>query len=543
MTSGLVLKPLTSTVALALLLVLPAGCAEPPRPKNVLLLSVDTLRADALGFAGYGAARTPVADRLAAEGTVFTQAISPMPRTTPALGSLMTGLWPQNHGSREVGDPIGEMPTLAEILARHGLATLGVSANSTAGPREGLGRGFRELVTYEELVETYGDGLYRDLTDVTPDKIGWAGAVTHEALRLVAALGEDEPYFLWLFYFDPHLMYRPPAPWQDVEAGRCWELYEHFTRHPGDVGQVFADVGGVASRALEACRRLYDAEVAYVDHEIGRLLEELDAAGRLEETLIVFTADHGENFGEGGLFFEHGENAHDAGLRVPLVFHGPGVARGRRDDAVVSLVDVLPTVLALAGVTDEPPPSDGLDLSPRLGPEGAAPSRQRVVFAESATAFWNEAVRQVTTGRAGSRVCIHGERFTLCEEPGGATRLYDHLADPTLSSDVAAEHPEAVEALREAWKSWPPESARQRTARSDRFKLVQLPLLEGGYEARLYDLQADPAESVDVAAEHPEVHRHLLGRLEAWSAGIKAGVERPFDPEREARLRALGYLK
>lgn len=524
-----------------------AACTEPERPRNLLLLSVDTLRADALGAAGYAAARTPHVDRLAAEGTYFTAAISPMPRTTPALGSLLTGLWPQHHGSREVGDPITGVPTLAAILRARGFATLAVSANSTAGPKQELDRGFQSFVTYDDLIATYGDGLYRDMTGVEPDQPGWATAVTREGLRLLGEAPAGEPWFLWLFYFDPHLMYRPPKPWQDVEATRCWELYDYYLEHRGEAGQVFVDRGGVATRAREDCRRLYDAEVAYVDHEIGKLLERLEADGRLADTLVVFTADHGENFGEGGLFFEHGDNAHDAGLHVPLVFKGPGIARGRRDGGVVSLVDVVPTVLDLLGVPVGSAKVDGVDLSDRVRP-GKAPAvpRSRVVYAESASSMWNESFDLLVTGRPWWRVCINGERYTLCEMPRrepGVYRLYDHVDDPDLTTDVAAAHPEVVAGLLDAWKRWPPESARQRAARTAQFKLVQYPLLEGGYESRLYDLESDPSEAVDVAAEHPDVARFLRESLEAWSRDVPLAPERAFDPEVEEHLRTLGYLK
>lgn len=523
------------------------GCAEPPGPKNLLVISVDTLRADAIGVSGNPEARTPNIDRLAADGTYFTSAIAPMPRTTPALASLLTGLWPQHHGSRDVGDPIGEVATLAETLKAHGYATLAMSTNDSAGPKQGLDRGFDHFATYSQLVETHGDGLYRDLTDVPPDQLGWASASGARALELIDRVPAGEPYFLWVFYFDPHFLYRPPSPWQDgVEAEECWRLYEYFSEHRQLAGQVFSDVGGVASKAMEACRRLYAAEVAYTDHEIGLLLSALRDRGRLDDTVIVFVADHGENFGEGGLFFEHGDNAHDAGLRVPLIFSGPGIEAGKRDAGAVSLVDLMPTVLSLLGLP-APEGLDGRDLSSRLRP-GGAPKRgdlQRAVFAESATAVWNEAVDHVTTGRTWWRVCVNGPRFALCEIPNeapGIYTLYDHVADPALSQDVAADHPEAVAELLQAWQSWPPESARQRVAQTADFKLVETPRLEGGYQARLYHLPTDPQETADVSAEHPDVFRHLRAALAEWTADLPDPAVRLPDPELEEVLRTLGYV-
>ncbi len=523
------------------------GCSEPPGPRNLLVISVDTLRADAIGAAGNAKARTPNIDRLAAEGTYFTSAFAPIPRTTPALASLLTGLWPQHHGSRDVGDPIQEVTTLAEILKAQGYTTLAMSTNDSAGPKQRLDRGFDHFATYSQLVEDHGDDLYRDLTDVPPDKLGWATASNRRALELIDGAPADAPYFLWVFYFDPHFLYRPPSPWQDdVDAERCWQLYEHFGEHRQLAGQVFSDVGGVASEAMEACRKLYAAEVAYTDHEIGLLLSALEERGRLDDTVIIFVADHGENFGEGGLFFEHGDNAHDAGLRVPLIFSGPDIEQGKRDAGAVSLVDLMPTALSLLGLP-VPGSLDGQDLSPRLRPGGVA-SRQdqrRVIFAESATAVWNEAVDHVTTGRTWWRVCINGPRFSLCEIPNeapGVYRLYDHVADPTFSKDVAAEHPEAVAELLQAWQNWPPESARQRVAQTAEFKLVETPRLEGGYQARLYHLPKDPLETTDIAAEHPDVFRHLTSALAEWTADLPDPPERLPDPELEETLRTLGYV-
>lgn len=533
--------------ALLSILLVDAGCRQEPEPMNLLILSVDTLRADALGVAGHAGARTPNIDRLAAEGTFFSTAVSTLPRTTPALSSLLTGLWPFRHGSREVGDPIVQVPTLAEILSGRGYTTLAVSANATAGPDQNLDRGFSEFVTYDQLIETYGEGLYRDLTSVTPDHDGWATVVNREAERLLHPVPDDAPWFLWLFYFDPHLMYRPPAPWREVEAERCWALYKEYEEKRLSGGVVFSDIGGVASAAVDDCRRLYDAEIAYVDHEIGQLLEQFQAAGRLRNTLIVFTADHGENFGEGGLYFEHGDNAHGAGLRVPLIWKGPGIASGRRDDGIVSLVDVVPTILSLLGI-ELAEGKDGIDLSDRLqaGRQPVAAERSRVVFAESASALWNQAFDHVVTGRRGSRVCINSEPYTLCRMPNTDPvihRLYDHLADPNLKHDLAVQHPDVVDALRVLWENWPAETTRQRVARTSRFKLVQFPQLEGGYESKLFDIESDPEEEVDVQEKHPDVFQHLVREVERWGLGISASPKRLPNARIDQALRALGYIQ
>lgn len=543
---------------LLFMVVMVGGCTPSTAPStaptpNLLILSVDTLRADALGFMGSEAVQTPNLDRLAERGTIFTQAITPVPRTTPGLSSLLTGLSPKLHGSRDVGDAIAEgIPTLAETLAARGYLTLGVSTNDSAGPMQGLDRGFQQFIDYRALQESYDPDLYRDLTDAPATAPGWANATRREALQLLDSALEGEsgrPWMLWTFFFDPHFLYRPPSPWQDgVEASACWELYETYAERRSEAGQVFFNVGGVAEAVVDECRQLYDAEIAYVDHEIGLLLDALEKEGRLKNTVIVFTADHGENFGEGGLYFEHGDNAHDAALRVPLVFVGPGVEAGKRDDGTVGLIDVMPTALTLLGVPGtERPPAEGIDLTPRLLPGGSPgrQDRQRILFAESASPIFNEAVGNVTTGRTWWRVCINGPRFSLCEIPQKdpvEVALYDHQTDPGLTHNVHDEHPQAVARLREAWKRWPPESARDQVARTSRFKLVRRPLLEGGYSASLYDLAQDPEELRDVSALHPKIFQHLLAAIEAWSVDLPELPQRSANPELEESLRALGYL-
>jgi len=511
-----------------------SGCgAEPP---SVVLVTVDTLRADAVGFMGDASARTPVLDALARSGTVFDRAMTPIPRTTPGVGSLLTGLWPHHHGSREVGNPLREVETLAMILGRRGYATLGVSSNPAAGRLQRVDRGFERWLDPSDLAG--------GATGVRGGKPGWA--TTEGALALLDDLDRTTPFFLWVLYFDPHFPYLPPSPWAEgVRAPACRALYRELAAGL-PLGGVFADLEGAASRAVADCRDLYAAEVTYVDSEIGRLLAAV--RGRRPEgpePLVVVTADHGENLGEGGLFFEHGDNAHDAGLHVPLVFSGPGIASGRRDAGAVSLVDVPPTLLSLLELGEESAGMDGIDLSRRMASGEPPREGPRTVFAESASALWNQAFGRLTTGRLGARNCLNGARYTLCRVAGepGVDRLHDRERDPRLSTDVAAEHPAETARLARAWERWPPESARDRAAMRGSFKLLARPRLEGGYALTLHDLESDPGEVRDVRGAHPEVFEDLARDLEAWAAELPTGSETLLDPEIVEALRSLGYLE
>jgi len=525
------------------------GTARRGADPDVILIIVDTLRADYLGFTGRATARTPNIDALFRRGVYFSHAITTMPRTTPAVASILSGWWPKHHLCREVGEPVATARLLAEVLRDEGYATMAVSANQAAGPDQHLDRGFDEFVSRADILQRYQGRLYDDFTEVGPTGIGDAEAVTREALALIEAAPKDRPLFLWTLYFDPHLLYRPPAPWQDmVEAPRCWELYERYVKEaPSLSWQPRSDFQGIGTWAVADCQKLYDAEIAYVDDEIGKLLDGLQRAGRLENAFIVFTADHGENFGEGGAFFEHGDNAHDAGLRVPLAFVGPEIQENGRFDPAVSVADVMPTILTLLGLEpDRRPKMDGDDLTQivRAPDSITAASSDRIVFAEGATPLLNQFYGTVFTGRPFQRACINGPRYTLCdvfESKQQPPQLFDHIDDPGLSRDIAAKHPEEVRTLLAARTLWPPGAARERVATTSRFKLVQFPRLEGGYTMALYDRTTDPSETQDISAAQPQLAATLLAALTNWGTDIPMTASAPLPPSAQESMRKLGY--
>ncbi|MBX2801076.1 MAG: sulfatase-like hydrolase/transferase [Myxococcales bacterium] len=488
--------------------------AEVPAPDvaEVLLVTVDTLRGDRLGYVGHPEAKTPHLDALAESGRWFRHATTPLPRTTPALASLHTGLWPHHHGSREVGQPMTHGRTLAEALSDGGWRTLAVSAMRVAGPEHGFDRGFDHFSIDHDVRATM---------------------LTQQALKLLDA-EVDRPTFLWVHYADPHFPYTPPEDGPlSPEAKGCRDLIADLENKRARRPLVYGNTEGRAQEALADCQQLYDAEVAAVDAAIGTLLEGWRSK-RGTDGWVIFSADHGENQGEDGLFYEHGPNVHDASLNVPLVVSGPGVVPGR-DDGVARLEDVVPTVLTFAGQA-VPEQLDGEPLQPRLAGGEGGPS---VAFAESGSALHHVLHDYVVSGRARHH-CINGPRFSLCTDKKGKRRLYDHEVDPGQKTDVSAKHPEQIEALTKAAALWPPESARERTARTSRFKLVQKPRLQGGYTTMLFDLTA--GETRDVSAEHPEVVAELTAALEEWGAPTPVQAEERSEEELEA-LRALGYVE
>ena len=506
----------------AWLLLLSLGCGARRDAPDLVLITVDTLRADRLGAYGHDGANTPVFDGLAERGRLFTQATTPFPRTTPALASLFTGLEPRRHGSREVAEPRRFGTTLAEVLLARGYATIGVSSNGVAGAHENLHTGFE---------------VFREKEDLGTER-GWK--VTDTALELTLRVPAERPLFLWAHYTDPHYTYNPPRDFDPgPEADACRDLMSAVKARTVFKGQMQANHGGATAPVVPACALLYDAEVAYADTQVGRLLAGLGRAGRLDRAYVIYTSDHGENLGESKLFFEHGPSVHDASLRVPLAITGPDVARGR-DAGLIRLQDLAPTLLSLAGVPPgERPEGDALDLASRVRGDGdSAPS---VALAEGATNMRVLYTARPQSGRPDDRYCFHDAPWSLCLEPNTAPALYDHQADPGLTRDVGDAHPEVREQILAAGRRWTPGELRERTARTADWKLVEYPRLEGGWRRELYALATDPGETRDVAAQYPEELERLSAELEHWAASPlpASGLS---DSDLEA-LRALGYVE
>ena len=287
------------------------GEAKPRRGQNVLLITVDTLRADRLGCYGYGVGSTPNIDRLAKGGVLFEQAVAQVPLTLPSHASLLTGTYPPVNGVRDNNrfrlDPAAN--TMAETLGSHGYQTGAFIGSFVLDKQFGLSQGFA----------LYEDRLPSDERDTFFNERS-AGQVSRAFFEWLDDLDGDKPFFAWIHLFDPHLPYTPPSPFR-----------ERFPSSP------------------------YDGEIAYVDEQIGAILAKLDDAGLDQDTLIVFTADHGESLGEHGET-SHGFFVYDGSLQVPLIMKSEAsIPSGGRIGAQVRLVDVAPTVFALV---DLPIPAD-----------------------------------------------------------------------------------------------------------------------------------------------------------------------------------------
>lgn len=550
-----------------------------PEKPDIILITVDTLRADRLGIYGYQEADTPNIDAMGRSGVVYANATVPLPRTTPGLASLLTGLGTAGHGSREVWQPINveKGQRLAEVLGEAGYVTLGLSANSAAGKPQKLAVGFDKFYDYKEIKRKR--------------KRGDADVMTSMALDMVDAADSESPLFLWIHYVDPHWKYGPPRKrWKDQpEARKCRSLQAQLKRKALSLGNMFVNANGIATDAFDDCSALYDSEVAFTDSEIGRLIEGLQERGRWDESLRVFTADHGENMGEDGLYFAHGPSLADASLRVPLIFAGPTIPAGRFDGGIAIIEDVAPTLLDLAGIDQELwPEFDGKSLQWRWDDELDYPLEVAAYAkAESGGALHPDTTMYVVSGRKRSKYCYNGERYSMCSERGSSRRgqvtarptavvreldgeddeddelhgdepveasaapdepepefeFFDRDVDPLLETPLEEVPEEVRAALMDTRDRWSPESTRLRAIRNTTHKLVAYPKGEGGYRYALYDLINDPGEAKDIKDLSPRVFKRMKIALDDWGGNLPTFVARERTESELDALRALGYVQ
>jgi arylsulfatase A-like enzyme len=315
-----------------------AGRGGGATPPSILLISIDTLRPDHLGLYGYERDTSPYLDRLAAECLVFDRAYTTQPWTLVAHMSMLTGLEPEDHGVTSATRALSpEVPTVAERLRESSYRTLGFRAGECAwlDPRYGFNRGFERYVDHK-------------------------GPADAEALitRELDGLNADRPLFLFLHLFDVHSalfqegftgFYDPPPPHDTAFLPEARERLAHV-----DCRQTWAGRAPLKPEELEAMVALYDGGVRYVDSALERIVEGWRTRGLLERSLLIITADHGEGLGDHGHFNGHG-GMYEEGLRIPLLMRFPdGYRAGEREQGLVSLIDLAPTVLAEAGVEIEP---------------------------------------------------------------------------------------------------------------------------------------------------------------------------------------------
>ena len=432
-----------------------AGCGERDsvRRPDVLLISIDTLRADHLGAYGHDRDTTPAIDALAESGVVFERCFATAPNTAPSHMSIMTSLYPTAHavpnGTTSTEEPTALVlpaatTTLAEVLGGAGYQTVGFADGGNVGRAHGFGRGF-------DRYRSFYDGV----TSKVDQTIAW----------LRRQRDAERPWFVFLHTYEVHAPYLPP----DDLARRFVSEYDGWLRpycydeqgriKDADLSgfhRIFDEAQRLDEDDVRFLRELYDAEIAHTDRELRRLFrflrdEELD-----QDLLIVLVSDHGEEFGEHGAYGH--KQMFDEVTRVPLVLAGTPLPAGRpRVDELVSLLDVMPTILELAGLA-APPHVQGTSLVPLLTGSSAAP---RTVFAELIGHAPGPILSMMRDDRE-KLIHYRSPRADQETDRTPALRLFDLTTDPSESANLAVDERDRARALRKRLDPWLAENERLR---------------------------------------------------------------------------------
>lgn len=424
-----------------------AAITSPPRPPNVVIFLIDTLRADRLGAYGYGKPTSPHIDELARTSVVFENAYAPAPWTLPSVVSLFTSTFPCEHGVLADGQRARtDHATLAQRLKTRGYTTASFHANPYAGKASGMDAGF-------------------DRADLVPVV---DGPLVDEWLDTL----DEEPFFLYIHNLEPHDPYRAPRRLIDrfgrvpeetcVEIGGRLLSYRKLTRVDFAAGHALGTTDNtqdqitamdrIAEYAAEL-NTLYDAAVRDADEKVGRVIAVLKRRNQWENTLFLLLSDHGEEFGDHGRW-QHDQSVYEELVRVPLIVHRPGPQEGpTRVAGVASLVDVMPTILDLVGAEDACADCAGTSLrghwtveSDRGGPRLAIPTMR-----------WNtkKYFRPHKETRGDLNVVVRlGEWKAIFNAEPRTLELYDLGEDAGERRDLAADHPALVEMMQLEAREW-----------------------------------------------------------------------------------------
>lgn len=420
------------------------GCmmkVEEPTAPNLLLITLDTTRRDHCSVYGYERGTTPNLVMLAEQGVRFDLAYAPMSVTGPTHATIFTSLYPIGHGVVKNALKLGlEYQTLAEILAENGYQTAAVVSSFALNGKFGYAQGF------EEYDDDFGEAEPIFSDEFWPDHLNEGGLdrrAHHTTRQAIGWLDErrkrNQPFFLFVHYFDPHAPYVPPIPFA--------ELYVD----PND-----------RSDYLQYLTDLYDAEIAFTDWQVGVLLEALDKLSLERNTLVVLVGDHGEGLMQHG-YLLHGPNIYEEAVRVPLLVRWPDqIAAGQVLSSPVEMVDLFPTILDLLGIEPPPVPIQGRSLAAALyGDEELDPERPVYLHRRPYKERMLKTLPKYNPQSVDS-ILVKGQKYAIrvgrwkyiegAEE--GTKELFDLDADPGEGSNLYSKLPEKAAALALQLESW-----------------------------------------------------------------------------------------
>ncbi|MBW2726178.1 MAG: sulfatase [Deltaproteobacteria bacterium] len=405
------------------------GCADPTHDpvRNVILISCDTLRADRLGMYGYEREVSPNLDAFARQSVVFERAYATAPHTNPALSSLLTSRMPDELGVSGGNRTLmpSSVSSLPEILAEAGIQSAAIVSNWALRRPDpklgdvGIAQGFEHFDDTMGSSAGLREGHFERIADATTDAaISW----------LEQNRNDTDRFFLWVHYQDPHGPYTPPERFRGLftsegpggllpQLGQTQQGYRQIPHYQIQNGE----------RRPDFYRNRYDEEIRFFDDEVGRLLAWLESHGVYEDSLVVFTADHGESLGEHQYWFTHEANLYDEEVRVPLVIRYPKGLPSPSGENLVGHLDFLPSVLDALGLPEVP--ARGISLIARSLPSGRILPHS--LHRPDSPQRW---------------FALTDERYRLVI-PRSGPQLYDLREDPAEQRDLAEENPQRIKAM------------------------------------------------------------------------------------------------
>ncbi len=465
---------------------------------NILLLVMDAGRVDRLSCYGYDPLTTPNIDRIAKEGVLYEQAISPAVWTVPSHASLFTGMYPSGHGLKGRNLKLRSgIPTIASYLGEQGYATVALTANALIGNPTGLSRGFQTLIDVRNIVQTDRangwqrkvNALYRRLYyGQNPSQGSWfdsgAWRINFDMKRWLRSWRKqslERPFFIFTNYMEPHLNYDPPRAFRRRFLTPAQEKRQHQVNQ--NAWKYLSGKVKISDDDWEILNGLYNAELAYLDMRIGQVYDFLQQEGLLDETILIITSDHGENLSEHGMM-DHQYCVYDTLAKVPLIIRYPdSFTAGSREKALVQTIDLFPSIAKILGATDDP-----------------------------------------------ALESIQGQSLLAADlqENGRDFAVTEYLA-PQLHS------------FRRESLTFDSKFTRQlRAIRTQTHKYIWAS--DGDHQ--LYHLQTDPGETHNVIDDDPETAVALAQQLEQWISQYKRRQQDDMSIDESVvnRLEALGYI-
>ena len=423
------------------------------KPPNVLLVTIDTLRADHLGSYGYHLDTSPFIDSLARKGVLFADATPAWPKTYVSMSSMNTGMYPKTSGLRNYKrkNLPSTLKLISEVFKENNYRTAAVVANFNVGRTYGFDRGF------DHFVESWQDMWKQSTSDINfknfVGKVKFftnATIVTDQALKwLEETQNNEKPFYLWLHYMDPHGPYETPKSYSQYFRNAYESNYVDIKKLPQY--QLLLDpVTWKAINDLGFYKAQYDREIRYIDDELSRFISEIKKMKQYDNTIIIISSDHGESLDEHNYYLEHGKFSYQASAHIPLIFIGEGrIPEGKIINEPVGLIDLPPTLMELANIKI-PSQYEGQSLVQlMLGEKGA--TAPEYIFMESG---YDGEFPQQTIRRNQWKLIHVTSKLDLPLMAGTEYELYDLSKDPGELENLAYKLPDITKELGSIFDSW-----------------------------------------------------------------------------------------